>query len=102
MRYCIGLSSLCVARLLGQRSLRCLPVTRPPAGWVCVLANARLDVMARVDPDDDKRRYIVRHYRHDPERHDRRHVVVAAFDSRREFSACLDAISEEIRWRSAA
>jgi hypothetical protein len=59
--------------------------------------------MARVDPDDDTlRRYVVRHYRYDPERHERRHVVVAAFDSRREFSACLDAVSEEIRRRGAA
>jgi hypothetical protein len=29
-------------------------------------------------------------------------VVVAAFDSRREFSACLDAVSEEMRRRRAA
>jgi hypothetical protein len=44
--------------------------------------------MARVDPDDDsRRRYIVKHYRYDPERRERRHVVVAAFDSRREYKA---------------
>jgi hypothetical protein len=76
---------------------------RGRAGWVCVLADARLDLVARVDPDDDNlRRYVVHHYRYDPVRHERRHVVVAAFDSRREFSACLDAVSEEIRRRRAA
>jgi hypothetical protein len=42
--------------------------------------------VAEVDPDDDSiRRFIVRHYRYDPDRHERRHVVVAAFDSEREF-----------------
>jgi hypothetical protein len=65
----------------GQR--RRLPIPRP-AGWVCVLADARLDVVARVDPDDDHlRRYVVYHFRYGPERHKRRHVVVAAFDGRR-------------------
>ena len=74
----------------------------PLAGWVCVLCDARLDVVARVNPEDDSvRRYIVRHYRYDPERHERRHVVVAAFDSRREFNACLRAVSEEIERRKA-
>jgi len=66
-------------------------------------ADVRLDVVARVDPDDDNlRRYIVRHYQYDPARHERRHVVVAAFDSRREFNACLQAVSEEIERRRAA
>ncbi|HEY5986975.1 MAG TPA: hypothetical protein VIV12_11465 [Streptosporangiaceae bacterium] len=59
--------------------------------------------MARVDPQDDNlRRYIVHHYRYDPERHERRHVVVAAFDSRREFNACFKAASEEIERRKTA
>ena len=40
--------------------------------------------------------------RYDPERHERRHVVVAAFDSRREFDACLQAVPEEIERRKAA
>lgn len=68
-----------------------------------VLSAARLDAVARVDPGDDAlRRYVVRHYRYDPERHDRRHVVVAAFDSRREFSACLKEASQEIERRKSA
>lgn len=66
-------------------------------------ADARLVPVARVDPDDDTvRRYIVHHYRYDPKRHERRHVVVAAFDSRREFDACLNTASEEIERRQAA
>ncbi len=79
---------------------------RAAAGWVCVLADARLDVVARVDPDDDNlRRYVVHHYRHDPERQERqerRHVVVAASGSRRQFGACLDAVSQELGRRGAA
>lgn len=93
----------CDAGLSGRVSGTALAARRAfpaPAGWVCVSADARLDVVGRVDPDDDSlRRYIVRHYRYDPVRRERRHVVVAAFGSRWEFWACLDAISEEIRRR---
>jgi hypothetical protein len=56
--------------------------------------------VARVDPaDDDALRYIVRHYRYDPARHERRHVDVAAFDNEREFDACAARIREEIERR---
>jgi hypothetical protein len=48
--------------------------------------------MAEVAPDDDSiSRFIVRHYRYDPERCERRHVVVAAFDNEREYRSCLEA-----------
>lgn len=59
--------------------------------------------MARVDPDDDRLlRYVVRQYRYDPERRERRHVVVAAFDSRQpEFDECFQATAEEIKLRRA-
>jgi hypothetical protein len=41
-----------------------------------------------VDPDDDAiYRWVVKHYRYDPDRHERRHVVVAAFDNPDEFHA---------------
>jgi len=71
-------------------------------GWVWVLGDAKLDVVARVDPDDDNvRSYIVYHYRYDPDRHERRHVVVAALDSRREYDACFQAASAEIERRKA-
>jgi hypothetical protein len=53
--------------------------------------------VARVDPDDDDvRRFVVRHYRYDPERRERRHVVVAAFDNEREFRACMENARAEI------
>jgi hypothetical protein len=39
-----------------------------------------------VDPDDDEtERYVVRLYAHDPQRHERRHQVVGAFDNKAEF-----------------
>ncbi len=48
--------------------------------------------MAAVNPDDDTvRRYVVRHYRYDPDRRERRHVVVGAFDNESEYDACLVA-----------
>lgn len=48
--------------------------------------------MTVVNPDDDTvRRYVVRHYRYDPDRHERRHVVVGAFDNESEYDACLVA-----------
>lgn len=56
--------------------------------------------MARVDPaDDDALRYIVRHYRYDPARHERRHVDVAAFDNEREFEAFAARVQQEIERR---
>jgi hypothetical protein len=45
------------------------------------------------------RRFIVRHYRYDPERRERRHVVVAAFDNEREFLACIERVRAEIEQR---
>ncbi|MGH3300475.1 MAG: hypothetical protein ACRDOK_02135 [Streptosporangiaceae bacterium] len=56
--------------------------------------------MARVDPDDDSiERFIVRHYRYDPQRRERRHVLVAAFDNEREYLACMESVQAEIRRR---
>ncbi|MDF2093711.1 hypothetical protein P0Y31_15270 [Knoellia sp. 3-2P3] len=59
--------------------------------------------MGRVDVGDDSiRRFVVSHYRYDPERHERRHVVVAAFDNEREFEACVRSIQADIDRRQAA
>jgi hypothetical protein len=59
--------------------------------------------VARVDPEDDSiDRFIVRHYRYDPQRRERRHVVVAAFDNEREFQACMDGVQADIRQRREA
>jgi len=56
--------------------------------------------MAHVDLSDDSiRRYIVRHYRYDPERHERRHVVVAVVDNRREYRAELERASAALESR---
>jgi hypothetical protein len=52
--------------------------------------------------DDDIRRFVVRHYRYDPARRERRHVVVAAFDNRREFEACLASVDAGLARRRAA
>lgn len=59
--------------------------------------------MARVDPEDDSiKRFVVRHYRYDPQRRERRHVIVAAFDNEREFQACIQDVHAEIRRRREA
>jgi len=56
--------------------------------------------MPRVDSDDDSiERFIVRHYRYDPQRRERRHVVVAAFDNEQEFGACMENVQAEINAR---
>ena len=56
--------------------------------------------MAHVDLSDDSiRRYVVRHYRYDPGRHERRHVVVAVVDNRREYHAELARASAALESR---
>ena len=75
----------------------CSPLTRPPAG------RAYPWLVARVDPGDDSiARFIVRHYRYDPERRERRHVVVAAFDNEREFVVRMASAQAEISRRREA
>lgn len=56
-----------------------------------------------VDPADDGiRRFVVRHYRYDPERRERRHVVVAAVDNEVEFHALIESVEADIRRRRMA
>ncbi len=56
--------------------------------------------MAQVDPEDDSiTRFIVRHYRYDPARRERRHVIVAAFDNEREFHSGMNRVTAEIAQR---
>ena len=56
--------------------------------------------MGQVDPHDDSiQRCIVRHYRYDPKRRERRHVIMAAFDDESEFQACRHEVEAEIRRR---
>jgi hypothetical protein len=59
--------------------------------------------MAAVDPDDDAiKRYVVRRYAHDPSRHERRHQVVAAFDSEVEFMTLIRRLSADLERRRVA
>jgi hypothetical protein len=51
-----------------------------------------------VDPDDDSIcRWVVWHYRYDPDRSERRNVVVAAFDNRHEFDADIEKRAARLR-----
>jgi hypothetical protein len=53
--------------------------------------------VAALNPDHDTvRRYVVLHYRYDPDRHERRHVVVGAFDNESEYDACLVAAGDAL------
>jgi hypothetical protein len=54
--------------------------------------------VAKVDPDDDSiYRWVVRHYRYDSDRRERRHVVVAAFDNAEEFHADIERRAAQLR-----
>jgi hypothetical protein len=56
--------------------------------------------MAEVDPDDDEiLRFAVCWYRYDPERHERRHCVVAAFDNEGEMLHRMDLEGQALRVR---
>ena len=64
------------------------------------LAQSYAACVAVVDPDDDTvARYVVAHYRYDPDRRERRHVVVSAFDNPDEFHADIHARAEQLRAR---
>jgi hypothetical protein len=66
------------------------------------LGGAYARSVARVDPDDDEvLRFVVRHYRYDPDRGERRHVEVAAFDTDLEFRTCTDTVRAEIEGRKS-
>jgi hypothetical protein len=56
--------------------------------------------VAAVDPEDDSiTRYVVRRYQFDAARHERRHVVIGAFDNEAEYEACIEAAAAELRRR---
>jgi len=51
-----------------------------------------------VDPSDDSTwRWVLHHYRFDPERRQRRNVVAAAYDNETEFLAALSTYSQRIQ-----
>ena len=54
--------------------------------------------MTRVDPEDDSiERWVAFHYLYDPERSDRRNVIVDAFNSDADFRDLLDRAGSELR-----
>jgi hypothetical protein len=56
--------------------------------------------MSEVDPEDDNIvRHVVRHYAYDPERHERRHRVVAAFDRWGEAMDVFDTLGKDLAGR---
>ncbi|MGA8015935.1 MAG: hypothetical protein WCB85_08470 [Candidatus Dormiibacterota bacterium] len=58
--------------------------------------------MTAVDPDDDSiRRYVVLRYAYDPQRRERRHRVVAAFNNEAEFRGLLDELNSDWARRRA-
>ena len=59
--------------------------------------------MVKVDPSDDTiDRWIVRWYRFDPERHERRHTIVAAFDNAAEMRAEMSVLAHQLQDRKRA
>ena len=64
---------------------------------------AMLPIVGAVDYDDDsRRRYVVRRYVFDPSRSERRHIVVAVVDSKREYEKLLDRLNDELQLRRGA
>jgi hypothetical protein len=56
--------------------------------------------VAVVDPDDDSlNRYVLYHYRYDPDRNERRNIVVIAYDTEQEFLAEIERYSQLLKHR---
>jgi hypothetical protein len=59
--------------------------------------------VVEVDPTDDAiDRWIVTWYRFDPERHERRHTIVVAFDNTAEMEAEMARLNHQLRDRKRA
>jgi hypothetical protein len=57
----------------------------------------------KVDPTDDTiDRWIVRWYRFDPERHERRHTIVAACDNAAQMAAEMSRLTRQLQDRKRA
>lgn len=54
--------------------------------------------MPEADPNDDSLwRWVLQHYRYDPQRHQRRNTTVAAYDNAAEFEAAFTTYSQRIQ-----
>ncbi|WP_309617624.1 hypothetical protein [Salinibacterium sp.] len=59
--------------------------------------------MAKVNHDDDTIwRWVIHHYQYDPDRRERRNVIVAAYDNESEFREEFDRAAAKIRVEIAA
>ena len=71
--------------------------------WLNSASPAHTSDMPAVDPDDDNiHRWVVRHYAHDAERHERRHQVVAAFDNEAEFFRLIVELNSDLERKREA
>ena len=70
---------------------------------MCQIADRILDGMVQVNADDDDiTRYVLYLYAYDPRRRERRHQVITAVNTEREFQELFDAQVAELRQRRAA
>jgi hypothetical protein len=59
--------------------------------------------VSQIDPDDDsRRRWVLRWYRYDPDRMERRQTVVAAYTRKHEFRLHWEELAELIERRKAS
>jgi hypothetical protein len=59
--------------------------------------------VAKVNHEDDTVwRWVIHHYKYDPDRRERRNVIVAAYDNESEFRAEFDRAADKIRVEIAA
>ncbi len=72
--------------------------TSLPGNFVVVCTcTSHTEIVAEVDPDDDEiERFVVRRYAYDPARHQRRHLVVVAFDNHQEFETAVSVLANKL------
>lgn len=57
----------------------------------------------QVDPADDSReRWVLQHFRYDPERRQRRNVTIAAYDDAAEFESAARLLADQVAREIAA
>jgi hypothetical protein len=58
--------------------------------------------MPEVDPEDDTlTRFVIWHFRYDPDRHERRNVLVTAYDEEAEFRQAIELLTRDLKLRKA-